>query len=94
VLSTHPDVAEAAVVGVPSEWGEHDIKAFVVPRDHRALDPADVAAFAERELPRFMVPRYVVVLDDLPRTPTQRVQKARLRAATDEPAQRVHDRGR
>jgi acyl-CoA synthetase (AMP-forming)/AMP-acid ligase II len=41
-----------------------------------------------------MVPRYVVVLDDLPRTPTQRVQKARLRAATDEPAQRVHDRGR
>lgn len=91
-LLGHPDVAESAVVGVPSEWGEHDIKAFVVPRPGVSPDPADIAAYAERQLPRFMVPRYVVVVRDLPKTPTNRVQKARLRDwAADAP---VHDRGR
>jgi crotonobetaine/carnitine-CoA ligase len=91
-LAGHPDIAESAVVGVPSPWGEHDIKAFVVPRPGSSPDPADIAAYAERELPRFMVPRYVVVVPDLPKTPTNRVQKARLRDwAGDAP---THDRGR
>jgi crotonobetaine/carnitine-CoA ligase len=91
-LSGHPDIAESAVIGVPSEWGEHDIKAFVVPRPGTAPDLADIAAYAERTLPRFMVPRYLVLVGQLPKTPTNRVQKARLRDwAGDAPA---YDRGR
>jgi carnitine-CoA ligase len=75
-LVSHPDVVEAAVVGVPSELGEEEVKAFVV------LDgDADLAAVREhaaQRLTRFKVPRYVEAVDELPHTPTGRVAKHQL----------------
>jgi crotonobetaine/carnitine-CoA ligase len=44
------------------------------------IDPRDLIAFLAERMTRFMVPRYVRVMDDLPRTPTQKVQKHLLRA--------------
>jgi carnitine-CoA ligase len=78
VLERHPDVAEAAVVGVPSDLGEEEVKAFVVPAAGRVVDPAALHAFAGRHLARFKVPRFVEVVDDLPHTPTGRLVKHRL----------------
>jgi crotonobetaine/carnitine-CoA ligase len=77
-LTAHPDVAEAAVVAVPSELTEDDIKAFVVPFLGASVDVAGLHDFARERLARFKVPRYVEVVDDLPRTPTGRVAKHRL----------------
>ena len=77
VLELHPDVAEAAVVGVPSELSEEEIKAFVVP----VADAVDLPAlrdFAAERLAAFKVPRYWQVVSELPRTPTQRIAKHRL----------------
>jgi crotonobetaine/carnitine-CoA ligase len=77
VLELHPDVAEAAVVGVPSELSEEDIKAFVVPVAD-AVDLPALRAFTAERLAAFKVPRYWQVVPELPRTPTQRIAKHRL----------------
>ena len=80
-LERHPDVAEAAVVGVPSELSEEDIKVFVVPAPGRGVDVADLHRFATERLARFKVPRYFEVVDELPHTPTGRLAKHQLSLA-------------
>ena len=77
-LERHPDVAEAAVIGVPSELSEEDVKAFVVPLPRRRLDVAELHRFAGGHLARFKVPRYFEVVDALPHTPTGRLIKHEL----------------
>ena len=77
-LERHPDVAEAAVIGVPSELSEQDVKAFVTAAPGQAVDVADVHVFAGRNLARFKVPRYFEIVDELPHTPTGRLAKHRL----------------
>ncbi len=72
-IATHPAVVECAVVGVPSDLSEEEIKAFVVTRAPVSFD--DLRAWAARRLAPFKVPRYWQTLDALPRTPTQRVAK-------------------
>jgi carnitine-CoA ligase len=78
VLERHADVAEAAVIGVPSDLSEEDVKAFVVAAPGRAVDVAALHAHAAAHLARFKVPRYVEVVGDLPHTPTGRLAKHRL----------------
>ena len=80
VLESHPSVLECAVVGVPSELSEEEVKAFCVPADGSALDFAELRAYAAARLAAFKVPRYWQVIGELPRTPTARVAKHRLPA--------------
>nr|XP_051195622.1 butanoate--CoA ligase AAE1-like isoform X2 [Lolium perenne]XP_051195623.1 butanoate--CoA ligase AAE1-like isoform X3 [Lolium perenne] len=76
-LFAHPAVAEAAVVGRPDEhWGETPC-AFVVAR--RKVEPEEVMEFCRGRLPRYMAPRTVVVVEELPKTATGKVQKFALR---------------
>ncbi len=77
-LASHPDVVEAAVVGVASELSEEEVKAFVVFQDGAAADLAGLHAWAGERLARFKVPRYLEVVDELPHTPTGRVAKHQL----------------
>ena len=77
-IASHPDVLECAVVGVPSELSEEDIKAFVVLVPGRRVDFAALQAWAAERLTAFKVPRFWQALDSLPRTPTARVAKHRL----------------
>lgn len=77
---TYPQVGECAAVGVPSEFAsDDDIKLAVVAATDCALDPLALLTHLAERLPHFMVPRYVEVLDALPRTPTNKVRKAALR---------------
>jgi crotonobetaine/carnitine-CoA ligase len=80
VVNGHPAVAESAVVAVPSELTEDELKVVVVLRPDAVLDPADLISYLVPRMPYFMVPRYVEILGELPKTPTQKVQKAVLRA--------------
>ncbi|MEU1981910.1 AMP-binding protein [Nocardia sp. NPDC019395] len=75
----HPDVLECAVVGVDSEWGEQEVMAFVVPKQSRGLDEAALDEFLSGRLAEFMRPRFIEVVDLLPKTATERVRKAELR---------------
>ncbi len=78
VISGHPAVAEAAVIGVPDErWGEVGL-AVVVRRDGEALDEAALRAFLYEHLARYKVPRSVVFVDALPRTSAGKIDKRAL----------------
>lgn len=79
-VQSHPDVREAAVVGVPSRHGEDDVLAVVAPVDGRELRPAELIAHLVPRLPHFMIPRYVRVVAALPKTPTNKIEKHVLRA--------------
>jgi fatty-acyl-CoA synthase len=79
LLITHPAVEEASVIGVDdAEFGKR-LAAFVVVRTGQALTEDDVRDFVKDNLARFKVPRDVTFLDELPRTPTGKVLKRRLR---------------
>jgi len=77
----HPDVLECAAVGVPSEFDEEEVKIVVVPYEGRTIAPEELVEFLRVRVPRFMVPRYVELVAELPRTPTQKIRKTQLRAA-------------
>jgi carnitine-CoA ligase len=80
-VAAHPSVAECAVIGLDSAGGEagageQEILAAVVARNGAGIDPEELLGFLADRLPGFALPRYVAVLEALPRTDsTQRVQK-------------------
>ncbi len=89
VLLKHPNVAEVAVIGIPSDtWGESPF-AIVVPVSGDNLDTEELVAFARMHLARFKIPVGFTTRDELPRTPSGKVLKRYLRA----PFWRGHTRG-
>ena len=79
VIKANPNVLDCAVVAVPSELGEDEVKAYVTPRPGAAVDPEQVVYWCAEHLAYFKVPRYWEVRDELPRTPSLRVRKDVLR---------------
>ncbi|MDM0014924.1 AMP-binding protein [Variovorax sp. J22P168] len=78
---SYPPVAEAAAVGVPSQFhDDDDIKLTIVVQPKMALREQDLLAHLAGCLPHYMLPRYIERLEALPRTPTNKVRKAELRA--------------
>ena len=82
VLNRHPAVFESVVVGVPSPLGEEDVKAFIQLRPGVHAGAEEIFRFAVRELPFFMVPRFLEFLDEIPKTANQKAQRYVLRART------------
>jgi acyl-CoA synthetase (AMP-forming)/AMP-acid ligase II len=78
ILNHHPEVDESAVVGVTSELGEEDVKAYIVPRTDE-LSPEAVLDHLEGRLAYFKVPRYVEFTQEFPKTSTQRIEKYKLK---------------
>jgi len=80
VLETHPDVVEAAVVGVTHPYTGESVKAFVVRRAGSDLRVDELIAFAAESLARFKCPTAVEFVDELPRAAAGKVARGRLRA--------------
>lgn len=78
-VTAHPDVREAAVIGVPSEYSEDEVMAVIAPVPGAQIDLVALMDFLIARMPYFMVPRYIRVMDELPKTPTAKVMKAELR---------------
>jgi fatty-acyl-CoA synthase len=84
LLLAHPDVGEAAVVGVPHEkWGEAGI-AVLVPALGRTIDPAAVLASLDGRLARYKWPSRILVWSELPKSGYGKVPKALVRQALAE----------
>ena len=79
-VNEHPQVLDSAAIGVPTGDGEDEVKIVVMPFPGNAPTPEELLAFLVPRMPRFMIPRYVEFIDELPRTEaTFKVQKVKLR---------------
>ncbi len=78
-IAAYEQVSEVAVIGVPSELTEEEVMAVVVARPGVTIDPVELLDHCQAHLPRFAVPRYVRFVGELPKTPSQRIEKYKLR---------------
>lgn len=81
MLATHPDILEAGVVSVPdTHWGERP-KAFITVKSDKQLTGQDVINWARNvsDISKFMIPREVEVVSELPKTSTGKIRKNVLR---------------
>lgn len=79
-IVAHPAVREAAVIGVPSEFSEDDVMAIIALVPGAIIDYADLLAFLVPRMSYFMIPRYIRIVSELPKTASAKVQKAGLRS--------------
>jgi crotonobetaine/carnitine-CoA ligase len=80
IVTAHPSVLEAAAYGVASELSEEEVMIAVVAKPDHHVPVEDLIAHCAQNLPHFAVPRYVRFLPELPKTPSQRIEKYRLRS--------------
>jgi long-chain acyl-CoA synthetase len=83
VLYEHPDVAEAAVIGIPhAELGE-DVGAAVKLKPGGTATPADLRAFARERVAAYKYPRHIWIVDDLPKGPTGKILRREVQPPQD-----------
>lgn len=89
-ILAHDDVFECAVIAVPADFagGEDEVMACIVPK--REIDVQELWEFIGTKVPAFAVPRFIRFMDALPKTPSEKVQKAQLR--NDAVTSDTHDR--
>lgn len=81
IISGHPQVVECAAVSAPAELGEDEVRIVLIVRDPARFEPEELLSWLEPRMPRYMLPRYVDIVDDLPRNETTgRIKKYALRA--------------
>jgi long-chain acyl-CoA synthetase len=78
VLTSHPKVAEAAVIGVADALRGEVPKAFVVLHEGQRIDPGELRQLCRERLAEYKIPRQIELIDALPRTPTGKIQKKSL----------------
>jgi crotonobetaine/carnitine-CoA ligase len=87
----HPDVDQVAAVAVPNpdmegSAGDEEVKVVIVPVSGRTIDPTELVEYLVPRMPRHMLPRFIEIVDELPRTPSFKIKKADLRSAGVTPA--------
>jgi crotonobetaine/carnitine-CoA ligase len=79
VINSHPAVLESAVVGVPSDVGEEEVKAVVVLKDDHSATEEELVRWCESRMAYFAIPRYIAIRAEMPKTPSERVEKFKLK---------------
>ena len=78
VVNDHEAIEECALLGVPGELGDDELKLVVRLVAGKQLDPAAFLRWCEPRLPYFQIPRYLETVTEFPKTPTQRIRKNQL----------------
>ena len=79
IISGHPAVLESCVVGVPSDVGEEDVKAVVVLKEGQQVTEEELIRWCEPKMAYFAIPRYIAIRTELPKTPSERIEKFKLK---------------
>ena len=83
-LNRHPAILECAVIAAPSELGEDEVQAVVVLREGAKATAEELWTFCDEHMPRFWVPRFIEFRAEMPKTPSQKIQKYLLRAGDEQ----------
>ncbi len=78
-INQHPAVLECAVFPVWDEHTEQEVMAALTVQPEVALAPEELIRFLDRRMPYFMIPRYLDFIDEIPKTPTGKMEKYKLR---------------
>ena len=78
-LLSHPGIREAAAIPVPSEFSEDEVLVVLAPASGASLDPQEIIQHLIPRMAHHMVPRFIRIIDELPKTPTAKVEKHVLR---------------
>ncbi len=92
LISRHPAVMEVAAVPVTSELSEDEVMVYVVCRDGHSISEEELVRFANRNMAHFMVPRFVRFIDALPKTPSEKIEKYKLKVWAEQNRQALWDR--
>lgn len=84
VAAKHPGVEDCAMIPVAADVGEQDIKLFVKPKSGATVDAREIDAWLAPQLAAYQRPRYIAVIDEFERTPSQRIMKHALSKRTDD----------
>jgi len=92
LISKHPAVMEVAAVPISSELSEDEVMVYVVCRDGHTISEEELVRFANRNMAHFMVPRFVRFIDALPKTPSEKIEKYKLKVWAEQNRQALWDR--
>jgi carnitine-CoA ligase len=92
VLITHPKILDAAAVPVPDNIRGEEVKVYVVPRPGQTITDGEVISFCEANMAEYKIPRYVEIRESLPKTPSERVQKEKLKQEKRDLTEGAYDR--
>lgn len=84
ILNDHPKILEVSVIGVPDEkWGETGM-AFIVLKDGETITKEEILSYLEGKLARYKIPKYAVIVKELPHTASGKIQKVALKQLAKE----------
>jgi len=84
IAATHPAVEDCAIIGVAADVGEQDIKLFVKPKAGATVDVPALSAWLGQQLAPYQNPRYIALVEEFERTPSQRIMKHKLSPAVND----------
>ena len=76
-------IAESAAIGIKAEEGEEDILIVIRLNEGSVLSPQELYEWCEERMAKFMIPKYMTIVDDIPKTATGRAQKYKIRESID-----------
>lgn len=80
LLNGHPKIRATAAIPVPADVGdEEDVAVFIELKEGERLDEEELRAFAREVMPRYMTPKHVRFIEALPLTPTNKIEKYKLK---------------
>lgn len=92
LIARHPSVLEVAAVPVTSELSEDEVMVYVVCRDGHRISEEELVRFANRNMAHFMVPRFVHFIEALPKTPSEKIEKYKLKVWAEQNRDSLWDR--
>ena len=76
---SHENIEDAAAIGIPAELSEEDVYLFVTAKPGKTLSEPQIIEFCRTVMAKFMVPKFVSILEEMPRTPTGKPEKGKLK---------------